>query len=494
MDEIKEYIKICIKQNNFTSLNPEKIKIISSYGFYKVYHNSDFICYINNDVINYKENVGIWGIHFLNSINSYNELLKTKKTTCILCITNEDQLIIEYVLNQLIKFRHMKILLVGKNDKYIGIAINLNIDYIIAQKNEYKAMIHTGLTYLRSSNITNNTIMVSNTETLINNDSLSQILGKFNQLFHFCGPTNIKYLDITSNLIIPHQVTSVNNSFLINWFLISKTVLTPVNWNLFDGPIDIYEILNLYITNSKSRILKITDANSICFNCDKNKNIIQSSANYNFNISEHKLLSLFVKDLPKQKYKSIHDCMEKIISDCKISPIAIERTQDNRKKIITPIANLKFQTKPILREIDNLSETIIQKETSLKFNIGKYYFINNYLSKQELIMKIKNMPYLEHLNYMIIDGNKNKINGHIASINDAITKNLNKIIIIEDKLLSDGIFQSLNKPDTFPLSWDFLILAPIKSTSRISKLTMDNKRIFEISIFAYCIDKLVYKK
>ena len=497
MDEIKEYIKTCIKQNNFNLLSPDKIKIISSYGFHKVYYNSDFICYLDMTIINSRENVIIWGTHLNESLGYYNELLKKKITICILCITNEDQLIIEHVMNQLIKLRHIKILLVGRNDKYIKSAIKQNIDYIISAKNEYKNMIHTGLIYIKPSNITNNIIMISNTETIINNTILTQTLIKFNQMFHFCGPTNIKYIDIDNNPINSYQITCIDTIFLTNWFLIRKETLGMLTWNLFDGPTDINESLEsqININKSKIKILKINDINSICFSYNKHKKITQSNITLNLDNIEYQLLSSLIKELPEQKYKYINNYAKNIIVNGEKQPIILfDRIQDNRKKLDLGTNNIKFQTKPIIRTVDNLSEIMIQKETPLKMNVDKYYFVNNYLTKPEILTKIKSIPKIEYMNYTIVEGNINKVLGHITSIKDAITKKINKIVIIEDKLLSEGIFVTLNKNDTFPLTWDFLLLAPLKSESRISRLTIDNKEVFEISTFAYCINQTIYKK
>lgn len=495
MDEIREYIKICIKQNNFATLSPDKIKIISSYGHYKVFHNSDFICYVDTNIMESQESANAWANKILNIINSYNDLIKKKITFCILCITNEDAHMVRYIINQLLKLQYLKIILVGQDNTYIDTAVKLNIDYIVSSKNEYKNMIQDGLTYIKSSNIINNKIMITNTETIIDTNVLFQTLIKCNQLFNFAGPTKMKYVNISGNIVESYNLTGINDMFIPNWFLINTGVLTSIGWNIFENIFDIYDSLNIHITKPNAKILKISNSSSICFGYNKSNKISLSTKISNFDVNEYQLLSMFIKDAPNNKYKNILNYIDKITvnEDIKAPILPNIKIEDNRKKTVDTKSNIKFQTKSIIKTPDSLNEIMSSKSHHIKLNIDKIYFINNFLSRADMTNKIKSIPHINSLNYSIIDGNKNRVIGHITSIKDAITRKLNKIVIIEDKLISDGIFHILNKSDLFPISWALLLLISLTADIDVVRLGGDNKTVHQIDSFAYCINNNVFK-
>jgi hypothetical protein len=486
MDEIKEYIKVCIKQNNFR-LTPEKIRIISSYGTHKLYYNSDFICYINPDDFVIGNNIRENALKIINYINKYNELLKKKIIYCILCITTDEYDIIKYIISILEKLSLLKILLVAQNNTYYDLATQSNLDYIIAHKNDYKSMVQCGINTIKTSLITGNMIMVTNTNTIIDTTILSQTFKKFNSPFNLCGPSNCKYLDRTTKIVNMYNIVSNENVFLSNWFIINKALLVKLNWNMFDGITDICNIIEKQI-NGSVKVLKISNVSCICFEYERNKNIIQTKANI-MEIVEHKILSTLLKELPYHKYESIYIFLDSIQlkSDNIIKDIP-EVTIDNRKKTVPQIRTL--QTKTIAKQ-DNPTQPLIK---STKLNINRYYLINNFISRNELNTKIKSLLMMKQLNYVIIEGNKNRILAHIAAIKDAITRNMNKIAIIEDIIVNSEIVNILMNESVFPLNWDITLINPSNPNRRILKLNNNDRSVNSIAYFGYCIKDNMYKK
>src|SRR5271154_573987 len=104
---IREYIKSL----NCRLLFAEKITFSKVDTYHKLYHNNDFVSYIQNSQIPY------------DNINLYIQHLKQKVTTCIICITNINKKLIDIILNQFILLK-FNIILVCQNYDYIKFAID----------------------------------------------------------------------------------------------------------------------------------------------------------------------------------------------------------------------------------------------------------------------------------------------------------------------------------------------------------------------------------
>jgi len=483
MDNIKKYLRECITKYNITSLKFDKIKIISSYGYYKIFYNTDFICFIDYKNINDTRLI----TNLVNSINQYNDSLKNKILPCLFCITSNNNFLLEYLILYIQSCGYIKIILIAKNDKFISFAVKFNLDYIISSKSDYKYMIQTGLTYIKSSLIFGDSIIVTNNETIININVLQQTLKKFNQFYGFGGSDNTKKLVIENNKINFYNIVT-DKIILLNWFLIHKNLAKTLNWTIFDNSIDIYDIIESYITKYNIKILKINYGNSICFGDIENKYITKNAIE-KLNSQELDILNNFNKNKSNPYSVKLTKYLDnlKLISDNKLELPIIQL--QNIKPKYDPLYNY---SKPTLRIMDTL------KESSNKIIMDKFYFICIEMNKVDFDKKIKSIKGLEKLNYIIINGNtKSKVDNHLCAINDAITKKYSKIAIIEDKLVSEEIIYKFKFCDTFPTIWDIILLLPTNNINNKKILHVpinDKKYIYNINFLVYCLHSNIFKE
>lgn len=489
MDHVKEYTKTYIKQNTFIILNPDKISIIASYGHHKIFYSSDFICHVDT-------HDNTWSTKFNKSIVDYNNLVKKKITFCILCITNDDDFMIEYVVNSLNRLQYLKIILVAKNNLFLNIAIRLNIDYIISSKHDYKGMIHNGLTYIKNSDIKNTKIFITNTETLINTNALSQALTKLTHTYTLIGPARMKFVDISNNINV-HTITTINNIFIPNWFLITTNILNAPIWNIFGTNIDLISSLESYInkTSPMPKIMKVLDTTAVCFNYDKNIKIKQVSNPIHYDKMEYDLLNNFLINATGPKYKNLIEYAKLIsIYTETIPQTSIQIVNETKHDMIT--TNDKTFKNTYLVRPDFGNSQLDNKPNSTqsnKLNIDKVYFINNFLTKSEMLVKINKIQNIHSFKYSIIDGNKNRIVGHVTAIKDAMTRNFKKIVIIEDKLICNEIFILLNRRESYPSSCVLLLLVSSDITNSIINLQTENHVLSQIRFFTYYLNSIVFK-
>ena len=487
MDNITEFIKTYVRQVDI-KLNMEKLKVISTYGYYKIYYNSDFISYIDIHTLNDENDGKLMAFELMKSINNYNEYIKKKVHPILLCITNNDESLINYILKKFTEQNYLKIILIGPNDKFINYALTYNTDYIISPKTDYQTMIQTGLTYIKTSSIITDKVLVINTDTLIDTKSLSLIYAKFNHFFGFAGPSSLKLISKNNNNFMASNIT-IDKLFICNWFLINRHVLDKLNWNLFNGPIDIYDLLDAFITRHKFKILPLNNF-SICFNYQQNK-LIKRKDNENefdelcFNIlktysssSEDKNLSLFLDKIDiNQKFK--------------ISDLITTKNNFNKTSKSEPVNLLKNYSKPKTITTYNLNENIVANK---KITIDKYYFILNNMKRSDLNDKIKDLQNIDKLNYSIISDNGTTLTRHIKAIKDALTRKLNNIFIIDDKLICNEIFGVFNRIDIMPSLWHIILIVGTKKDIKIEQMTQSNKFIFDIPSFSYSINKSIFSE
>jgi hypothetical protein len=467
MDPIKEHVRIYIKQSSLAALNIDKIHIIPAYGYHKIFHNGDFICHLNTT-----DNA--WMTKLNSSINNYNNLLKKKVTFCVLCITNSDPYIIDYVVKSLSKLQYMKVILIAQNDAYIKLANSLNIDYIISSRNDYKNMIQNGLTYIKNSNIKNTKIFITNTETLIDTTILSRNFSKFNGMHNFFGPSQLKYIDMAN--LTTHNINATGNLFLPNWFMINN-----LNFNIFEGTSDLLATLEIHI--AKHKVLTTIDSMSMCFNYFRSPKMKQSEKTLEYNQIEYDLLMGFLKNAPERYKKFIEYSKTLTIKIPENGPMEIDVTKE--KKTETPV---KFYNTPIIQN------TIIKKPEykGYKQNVDKIYFLNNFLDRTELLTKLsKFLPNITK--YSIIDGNKNRNIAHLTALKDALTRKFAKVAIIEDKLISNEFFNILGKPEYYSHPWTLLLFVSLTAENKIVRLFKENVSVNQIGFFAYCVKNSVLK-
>lgn len=125
---IKDHIKSI--NNKFA----EKVNVVRLNEYYKIYHESDFMCYINSSITSLPSH-----------INNFINITKTKTHLCIICITNTNEFIIHTIIKYILNVKKFHVILVGSNNDYLKYAIDYNANHIIA-KNDYGTMVQTCLT------------------------------------------------------------------------------------------------------------------------------------------------------------------------------------------------------------------------------------------------------------------------------------------------------------------------------------------------------------
>ena len=490
MNKVTEHIKECIKQINIKTMNSDKLKIISSYGYYKIYYNSDFICYLDiNSINNVSDNNRSYAIEVTKELSNYNENMKKKPHPVILCITNSNKELIEYIIKTLNEQRYLKLILIGPNDNYVKLAYKYNTDYIISPKNEYHIMIQTGLTYIRNSTFFSDKILITNTDTLLNISSLLLTFSKFNQFFGFAGSNNMKLIEQKSNKIDDiniYNISMQDKLFFCNWFMIERKALDILNWNLFGGSLNMYDLLDAYMKRFKFKLLNI-EKMAICFNYIKNNRIKKSDKINIIDQIEYKMVSDFLNTHNNEIIRKRLDNV--IINKALILPNMLSEPAIKNKSS-TNDNMFKTFSKPKTRSMYNLNE-IHNFNNTMKLSIDKYYFIT--MSQDSV--KIKDLDGIDKLNYNIInDDNKNRYNNHMIAIKDALTRRFQNIVIIEDKLISNDILNIFRKNETLPNTWQILIIVPLKSDNKLLQLTSSDKTIYNFTSLSYCINNYVYSE
>lgn len=425
MDKTKEYIKAL----NCKLLSSEKITFSKIDNYHKLYHNGYFICYIpiTNEQIPY------------DNINKYILQLKQKVNTYIICITNNDNKLINIILNQYIKLDKYNILIISPNNNYLQFAIDNNINYIISMKNDYMTMSTTCLNIIKSSPIANDIIFITNTETLVHYSLIPEIISSHKKDSKMSLPSSLKYIDLTNG--------SVSNIF------ISKNTLTP-NWIIINKNFNEVNLLK------NVNIQYINVSGTLCTNfLDKN----HVKLNNTFLPNELKTLSLLTEYSDKFNKYFIIPTQEPIIID------------------ITP------PQKPVLYEPNsNFKTYILQRDSILSYNsiVNKFYFINVSIIHQTII----NSTFKKSIQQIIT---KPQIAAHIDALTDAIKNNLSYICIIEGSVLSDDIFKVFERNDITFNKTSILILMPEnKSLQHHDKLQNFDKN--KLTKFAYCIQQKVF--
>ncbi len=425
---IKEYIKLL----NHKSFYSDKITFSKIDNYHKLYHNGHFISYISilNPSIPY------------DNINKYILQLKQKVDTYIICITNNDDKLINIILNQYVKIDKCNILITSTNNNHLNFAIDNNINYIISMKNDYITMCSTCINIIKSSLIANDIIFITNTETLLHYSLVPIIISLHKRDSKISMPNTLKYIDITnisiSNIFIP------KNTITPNWIIINK--------NFYD--INLLKSIN---------VQHIDISGTLCVNF-LNKNHLKP--NNIFSPNELKSLSILTEY--NEKFNNYYNNLNKTP---KQEQIIMDITP---QKYITPNPNGNFKT------------YTLQHNSVLSYNsiVNKFYFINISLTHQNII----NDTFKKSIQKIIT---KPQILAHIDAINDAISNNLTYVCIVEDSVLSDDIFRVFEKSDTSFINNSMLILIPDnKNSQQHGEFQQFDKN--KLTKFGYCINQKIY--
>lgn len=413
-------IKQYLKSLNIKNFYPEKVIMTKIDGHNKLYHNNDFITYISPDqTINDIEP----------NIKKYINNLKSKITTCIICITCTDTRLIDIILNQYINTKY-NLIIICPNNNYLKFAIANNINYIISPKNDYMIMISTCLLNIKMSNIFNDIVLITNTETLIHHSLIGPIINSHKHDTHISIPQTLKHINLLTsqikNIIIP------KNTILSNWFITNK------NFNISS------------INNKNINIQQIQMSGTLCTNSSTNK-----YSETPINLSPEELQTLSVLSEYSIKFNNVINKMNNNHQSNTQQIITINQTYPNHDNTTQ---NTKFKT----------------YMTKMNITINKFYFINISQYHQYVINNTfkKNMQQIT--------------NSNIDAITDAKMNDMNYVCIVDGYVLSDELFKVLLRGDIDFLDMGLIIFIP---DNKYEIIKYNNHPLTK---FAYCIHKDMY--
>ena len=317
---IKDHIKSI--NNKFA----EKVNVVRLNEYYKIYHESDFICYINSSITSLPSH-----------INNFINITKTKTHLCIICITNTNEFIIHTIIKYISNMKKFHVILVGSNNDYLKYAIDYNANYIIA-KNDYGTMIQTCLTLIKWSNLYHNNIFITNTNSIAHKNIIIKALDNTSMFITY--PSIMKYIDLDNVLLYD----IVFNNKISYWFIINKLLIK-----------NIHDVINNKFTHN---INYIKDDGTLCFTNNNKCNKALSCSN-----NEIDLLQLFTEYAPKiqtlintinNKPESITIIKKDVLMHNDIKPITVHNVISNNKIVkktlidkyyicSTPITKLKVE-------------------------------------------------------------------------------------------------------------------------------------------------------
>ena len=436
-------------------IKPNNTIITKAYGCQKLYHNQDFITYIDSDTPDMQK---------IKEIINRDRLI-----ACLYCIINDDNLLVDITLNHLSTISKLKIAIVCKNNKYIHIAKKYNCDYIVSIKGDYKAMIQTGLLYLQSSKWGQKKYVIVRSDTIVNLDVITQYLDT-PTIFHLIGFQQMHYLDFSQKM-----VTNITTKFLmIHCFIISRLVLEKCKWALFEQEGNIDQILEKNTLQNSWSVKKLDGKNTFTFFYDKNSYI---TIKQDLTVSLNSIINIFSSH-PKyiDKINIINSKQLPIIHQQENKIIIYDLRKPNQNEII-PLKNYII---PRIK-IPNIT---VPKESK----IDKFYFLKIYQNSDKRLHTLDN---ISKINHSIIETKGNRINGHIISIKDAIARKHQTISIIEDKIISNNLIRILVDSKFLPHDWNLIIIMQ-KSIRKIKLIRVNNQIDFNTKIYAYCLNYKIF--
>ena len=444
INTIKEYVKSL----NYKLFYPENITLSKINDYNKLHHNNDFICYVhpNDDTIPESH------------IKKHILKLKHKITTCIICITNNDTELISIILNEFVKLDKYNIIIISPNTNHLQFAIEHNINYIISLKNDYMSMISTCLLNIKSSNIFNDNIFITNTETIIHHTLIPTIINNHKKDSIISLPSTLKHINLTTgqmyNIIIPLKTVTPN------WFVINRNIQISLLNN---------------INNVNIQQIQVTG--TICTNFPDKKYI---NSNIIYSLDDVKTLSL-LSEYSSKVNVIISTIINKLANTIPTQIIEIDNSNKNNQ--IVDMTNRNFKT------------YTIQNNNIVTYNsiVNRFYFIN-ISPPHQTIVKNTFKPSTQQII------TQPQFLANVNAIKDAQKNNFNYVCIIDGSVLSDEIFKIFNDNDIPFFDIPILILIPEKTiesdininTNTNKLLTPFNLHNQKLTNFSYCIHKRIY--
>lgn len=445
---IKDYIK-----NYNINVNHNNFKIISSNGINKLFYNSDFICYFENLDQNTFDKV-------ITSLKNYKELSDRRANHCIICITNKNDQLIEYIIRNIQNMKLFQIVLIGYGKQYLHFGVKYNIEYLSAPTNDYAMMIQTGLTYIKPQNM-GNIVYINNTDTLISYNIIRQTVNQVTQTYRIAGPDNMKYIDMTIDNLVLNQIyigdRNKNKLFFPNWFMVNKIFLNTINWKLFSDKTNIYDSIQTYIQKYAIKILYVNNS-TICFNYISHLSIPLPFKINKYEQNELQTLNEFIK----------------INTDAPYYAMIIKHLDDINK--------LDIRKDQVKETVFNFTSP--KNEFEQKMSVDKLYIIT-----ENSIVKVN--IELDRINHTVLQSD-NILTNHINALKDAIKLKLEKIMIIHDYVLNKKILHELKQERLFPQIWHMIFLVHTHTKFDIIKLSNNDRFIYNIKDITYCVHHTIF--
>lgn len=421
----KDFVK-----HNCKFLHEDKIKLSKFNNQYKIYHNNNFICYTNDNIYTTYQN-----------IKNYDATHKQQSIAYILCITNNDDTLINIILNQYAILNKFNVIIISINNNYSEYAIEHNFDYIICPKNDYHIMINNYWPNIKNSIY--DTFFISNTTTLIHNEIIREITSYHKKESHISIPNCLRYVNL--NVYETYNVNLINKFPITYWIIINKNFQ-----------------LSLINNINKLNVNKINVKGTICVDklYDKSKNN-EYTQNEFLTLS---LLDVYGDKINLQNKILLHNFKNVYI------PQIIEINNINNNNAI--VDNNTFKTYDITNT----------KSLSYNSIVNKFYFINTTMAQNKIINSI-----ITKASILSFINNNNLVDANINIINDAITNNYNIICIVDGLTFTEHVFKVFKDVNFNVSNVDITILLPNNNNNMLTQF--NNQKIKN---FSYCINKNVF--
>jgi hypothetical protein len=297
-------------------------------------------------------------------------------------------------------------------------------------------MIATCLLHIKLSNIINDIIFITNTETLIHHSIIPSLIGSHKKETQISIPGILKNINLQHIQI--HNIIIPKNVITYNWFIINKNS-------------------NISLINNKN-IQQIPVSGTICTNFPDKK---YTSSITKFSQDELLTLSLLY-DYSHNVNMLINTIINKTNNVLTPQVIEINNVPDKSMQII-PNSNFKTYTSYTNNIID------------------KYYFINILPHHQHFV----NTMFKKTMQKIIT---KQQIVANIEAIKDAQSNNIDHICIVDGSVLSDELFKVFDRDDINFRLMSFLLLIPDNNTDN-NVHEFNNQ---QLTNFSYCINKNMY--
>lgn len=418
-------------RSNCKCLYEDKIKLSKSHDHYKIYHNNNFICYTNEQLIH----------ETYQNIKLYDIQAKQNSIGYILCITNNDNTLINIILNQYTQLNKFNVTIIATNNNYYQYAITNNFDYIICPKNDYHIMINNNWQNMKNSIY--DTFFISNTNTLIHHDLIKTIINNHKKESHISIPNCLRYVNLTAY--------ETYNTILINKFPITNWIIINKNFQL-----------SLINNINKLNVNKINIFGTICFDklYDKNKNN---------EYTQNELLTLSLLNSYGDKINLHNKIIEHNLKNVYIPQII----EINNGYGINKVIDNDYKTYDIVNTKTLSYNSIINKFYCVNTNIKQNKIINNIITKTSMLSFITN---------------NNVLSTNINIIKDAITNNYGIICVIDGNTFTDHIFKVFKDTKINVNNFDITILLPNNNNNNVEQF--NNQKIKN---FSYCINKNIFE-